>query len=62
MYKCKFNLVLVVKKPLANAGNIKRLELDTSIRKIPRRRAWQPTLVFLPGKSHGYRSLMGYSP
>ena len=23
---------------------------------------WQPTLVFLPGKSHGQRSLAGYSP
>ena len=28
----------------------------------PLRRAWQPTLVFLPGKSHGQRSLAGYSP
>ena len=26
------------------------------------RRKWQPTLVFLPGKFHGQRSLMGYSP
>ena len=26
------------------------------------RRKWQPTLVFLPGKSHGQRSLVGYSP
>ena len=26
------------------------------------RRNWQPTLVFLPGKSHGQRSLVGYSP
>ena len=31
-------------------------------RKIPWRRAWQPTAVFLPGESHGQRSLMGYSP
>ena len=23
---------------------------------------WQPTLVLLPGKSHGWRSLIGYSP
>ena len=30
--------------------------------KIPWRRKWQPTLVFLPGKSHGRRSLAGYSP
>ena len=27
--------------------------------KIPWRRKWQPTLVFLPGKSHGQRSLVG---
>ena len=35
---------------------------DPWVRKIPWRRAWQPTLVFLPGESHGQRSLMGYSP
>ena len=29
--------------------------------KIPWRRAWQPTKVFLPGKSHGQRNLAGYS-
>ena len=28
----------------------------------PWRRAWRPTPVFLPGKSHGQRSLVGYSP
>ena len=26
------------------------------------RRKWQPTPVFLPAKSHGWRSLVGYSP
>ena len=30
--------------------------------KDPRKRKWQPLLVFLPGKSHGHRSLVGYSP
>ena len=30
--------------------------------KIPWRRAWQPTPVFLPGESHGQKSLAGYSP
>ena len=30
--------------------------------KIPWRREWQPTPVFLPGESHGQRSLVGYSP
>ena len=28
----------------------------------PWRRKWQPTPVFLPGESHGRRSLVGYSP
>ena len=30
--------------------------------KIPWRRKWQPTPVFLPGKSHGWRSLAGCNP
>ena len=30
--------------------------------KIPWRRKWQPTPVFLPGESHGWRNLVGYSP
>ena len=30
--------------------------------KIPWKRKWQPTPVLLPGKSHGQRSLAGYSP
>ena len=32
------------------------------VRKISWRKKWQPTPVFLPGKSHGQRSLVGYSP
>ena len=35
---------------------------DPWVRKIPWRRKWQPTAVFLPGKSHGLRFLVGYSP
>jgi len=30
--------------------------------KIPWRRKWQSTPALLPGKSHGQRSLVGYSP
>ena len=30
--------------------------------KIPWKRKWQPTPVLLPGKFHGWRSLVGYSP
>ena len=32
------------------------------VRKMPWRRARQPTPIFLPGESHGQRSLVGYSP
>jgi len=32
------------------------------VEKIPRRRKWQPSSVFLPGKFHRQRSLAGYSP
>ena len=35
---------------------------DPWVGKIPWRRKWQPTPVLLPGKSHGQRSLVGYSP
>ena len=42
-------------------GQRRRHRLDPWIWKIPCRRKWQPSLVFLPGKSHG-QSLGGYSP
>ena len=48
-------VVLVVKNGPANAS-------DPWVRRIPWRRAWQPTPVFLPGESHGPRSLASYSP
>ena len=34
----------------------------SSVGKIPWRKKWQPTPVLFPGKSHGRRSLIGYSP
>ena len=40
----------------------KKPRFDPWVRKIPWRRKWQPTPVSLPGKSHGQRSLAGYSP
>ena len=52
---------LVVKSPPANAED-KRLGFNPWVGKIPWRRAWQPTLVFLPGESHGQKSLAGCSP
>ena len=49
------------------AQEVKRLSAmqETRVRsgvgKIPRRRKWQSTPELLPGKSHGWRSLIGYS-
>jgi len=40
----------------------KGCRFDPWVGTIPRRRASQPTPVFLPGESHGQRSLVGYSP
>ena len=39
----------------------RRPRFDPWVRKMPWRRKWQPTPVLLPGKSHGRRSLVGYS-
>ena len=39
----------------------KQSKFDPWISKIPWRRKWQPTPVFLPGKSHGQGSLAGHS-
>ena len=55
-------VVLVVKNPPANAGRRNRRGFNPWVGKIPWKRAWQPTPVFLPGKSHGQSSLVGYSP
>ena len=40
----------------------RRVRFDPWVRKIPWRRKWKPTPVFLPGKSQGQRSLMCYNP
>ena len=52
-------VALGVKSLPANAGD-KTFRFDPWIWKIPWRRAWQPTPVFLPRDSHGQR-LVGYS-
>ena len=52
----------MVKNLATNAGDHKRLGFDLWVKKIPWRRAWQPTPVFLLGGSHRQMSLVGYSP
>ena len=55
-------VVLVVKNLPANTGDARDVGLIPWIRKIPWKRAWQPTPVFLPRESDGQRSLASYSP
>jgi len=50
-------VVVVVKNPLANVGDIRDMG---SIPVSGRSPGDQPTPVFLPGESHGQRSLAGY--
>ena len=49
----------LVKNPSANAGDARDVDLILGWGKIPWRKEWQPTPVFLPGESHGQRSLVG---
>ena len=50
------------REPSCQCRSLKGCRLSPWVGKIPWRRAWQPTPVFLPGESHGQRSLAGYSP
>jgi len=50
------------KESTCQCRRCRRPGFDPWLGKIPWRRKWQPTPVFLPGKSHGQRSLVGYSP
>ena len=46
----------------ASVGSVDLILFSGPVSKISWRRKWQPTPVFLPGKSHGQRSLVGYTP
>ena len=50
------------KESACKCKRYRRCGFDPQVGKIPWRRKWQPTPVFFPGKSHGQRSLTGYSP
>ena len=49
-------------EPACQCRRCRRHGFNPWIRKIPWRRKRQPTPIFLPGKSHGQRSLTDYSP
>ena len=46
----------------ANAGDLRDTTSIPGLGKSPRGENGKPTSVFLPGESHGQRSLVGYSP
>ena len=48
------------KEPTCQSRRHKKCRFDPWVGKIPRRRAWQLTPVFLLGESHGQRGLAGY--
>ena len=50
------------KESSCQCRRLKRRGCNPWVRKIPWKRAWQPTPVFLPGGSHGQRSPLGYGP
>ena len=50
------------KEPACQYRRHKRHGFDPWVRKMPWKTASKPTPVFLPGESHGQRSLEGYSP
>ena len=47
---------------LKNPPDKQATGLDPWVGKVPGRRKWQYILLFLPGKSHGQKSLVSYSP
>ena len=50
------------KEPTRQCRRYKRPRFNCWVGKIPWKRKWQPTQVFLPGESYRQRSLAGYSP
>jgi len=53
---------LSCKESACQCRRCRRCGFNPWVRKMPWRREWQPTPVFLPGKFHGQKSLAGYSP
>ena len=52
----------LVAQTIKNLPEKQETQVDPWVWKIPWRREWQPTPIFLPGEFHEQRSLEGYSP
>ena len=51
----------LVAQMVKNLLAVQKHGFDPWVKKIPWKREWLPTPVFLPGESHGQKSLVGYS-
>ena len=51
-----------INQSVKNLPAMRETGFDLWVQKIPWRRKWHPTPAFMPGKSHGQRSLVDYSP
>ena len=54
--------VFLVSQTVKNPSAMQEIQVQSLVQKIPWRREWLPTPIFLPGEFHGQRSLTGYSP
>ena len=59
--KCYIFYETLVAQMVKHLPAMQRPRFDSWVGKILWRRTWQPTPVLLPGKFHGWRSLVGYS-
>ena len=50
------------KESACQCRSCRRCGFNPWVRKLPQKRKWQPTPIFLPGNFHGWCSLAGYSP
>ena len=61
-HECEDECNKTIKKYIRTKAKVRRCGFNPWVGKIPWRREWQCTPVFLPGESHGQRGLAGYSP
>ena len=61
-YPFQYSWTSLVAQMVKNLPAMQEIRFDTWVGKIPWRREWQPTPVFLPEEFHGQRNLAGYSP
>ena len=62
LFSYTFSWASLMAQAVMNLPAMQETQVQPLDREDPRGRKWQPTPVFLPGKSHGQKSLAGYSP